>query len=136
MGKITWISFRELDLRDDRRPDLPSLRNSIFHEPCEHEQEIVHYLESAPEYSAMGCVVGDVIEPETKVLLFPALKTDGAYVWDGILGYYVRRYHVRLPAEFIERMAASDWRPPDQKALDWDTFKADLLDTFGPNRRP
>ena len=133
--RLIILSVDELDYRDPsdkevavaqtpERPNLEnrtlSLRHNICILPSGNEDAIATYLEKAPVFSAMGRVVGDVLDPSAKVALFPGLKTDGLYVWPTELSYYVRKYHIRMPADFIERMASFNWQPPDQKELDWD----------------
>jgi hypothetical protein len=39
--------------------------------------------------------------------------TDGQYAWPSDLAYYVERYHVRLPDDFVSVIAAHGWRVPE-----------------------
>ena len=48
-------------------------------------------------------------------------------MWPGQLPYYVERYHVRLPAEFVAYMAANDWTPPDLDDQDLAELENDYL---------
>jgi hypothetical protein len=45
-----------------------------------------------------------------------AHHTDGVWVWPGTLSFYVEKYRVELPPDFIERMAALDWTCPKLSA--------------------
>jgi hypothetical protein len=38
------------------------------------------------------------------------LLTDGVWLWPGALLYYVREYHLRPPAEFVQHAEAHQWR--------------------------
>ena len=102
--------------------ELLSLKDSVFAERQDHEEEIARYLESAPSYSALGKVVGDVLDPDAKAVLFPGKNTDGVYVWPAELAYYVRKYHIRLPQPLIERMVALSWQPPAEEDIDWENM--------------
>jgi hypothetical protein len=70
----------------------------------------------------MGKVVGDALNPSAEVVLFPSRKTDGVFVWPAELGYYVRKYHLRVPAAFVERMLSLNWQPPAEQENDWAGF--------------
>jgi hypothetical protein len=76
-------------------------------------------LESAPSYCGVGTIVGDVLNPNTPVVLLPGKRTDGVYVWQAELPYYIRKYHLRLPDELVERMASLNWQPPAKQEIDW-----------------
>lgn len=120
MPTIRWIEYRELAPDDVKSLEFPSLKQFICATPQEHEEDIARYLEFAPNYCALGTVASDVLDPSAEALLFPGRNTDGIYGWPSELGYYVRKYHLSLPKEFIEHMQASNWLPPNENELDWD----------------
>ncbi len=102
--------------------DLPSLRAAVAEFPQEHEEKIVAYLKNAPNYSAMGKVVHDALDPESRAVLFPGSNTDGVYIWPIELAYYVRKYHIRLPQDFLDWMASRSWKPSAVKEIDYKTL--------------
>jgi hypothetical protein len=116
-----WLIYKELVLpgsSPNARPQL-SLRDYLSPEPQNHEEEIARYLESAPAYSGVGKIVGDALNPDAPAVLFPGNRTDGLYVWQSELSYYVRKYHLRVPSELIERMSSLNWQPPAEQEIDW-----------------
>ena len=100
-------------------PECPRLAVDFVAEPQENEDKIARYLETAPSYAAAGKIVGDVLNPDEQVVLFPGAKTDGVFSWAAELYYYVRKYHLRVPTEFIEHMALRNWIPPTEDEVDW-----------------
>jgi len=117
--EIVSIRFRELSYNSDDSQTLPSLKDYVADLAQDHEEDIARYLEIAPSYSAVGKIVGDVLDPSAKAVLFPGSLTDGYYVWPSELAYYVRKYHVRVPQGLIERMKALNWQPPAKGEIDW-----------------
>jgi len=116
---IIWVEYEEFSKASVESRHLPSLRDNIHAEAQEHEDEIARYLEIAPSYSGMGTIVGDVLNPNAQVILFPGRRTDGVFVWPAELSYYVRRYHLRVPDLLVERMASLNWQPPTEEDIDW-----------------
>ena len=119
MSNLISIDYKELATGAADRQNLPSLADNVSPEPQDHESEIARYLETAPSYSAMGKIVGDVLDPNAKAVLFPGSKTDGLYAWPSELAYYVRKYHLRIPKELREHMASRNWLPPKETEVDW-----------------
>ena len=115
------ITYKELVLGgspSDGQPTL-SLKDYVNSEPQDHEEDIARYLESAPSYCGVGTIVGDVLNPTTHVVLFPGKRTDGIYIWQAELAYYVRKYHLRVPLELVSRMASLNWQPHTEQEIDW-----------------
>ena len=42
--------------------------------------------------------------------------TDGTYFWPAALGYFVERYNVRLPQEFLDHAASNGWKVDEARA--------------------
>jgi hypothetical protein len=120
MSGIIYIQYRELSYSGDDATKWPSIRDSVSSEPQQFEEAIARYLEGAPSYSGLGKIVGDVLDPTSKVTLFPGMNTDGVYIWPAELAYYVRTYHVRVPQGLVEHMASLNWQPPTEGEIDWD----------------
>jgi|SRR5215469_7062603 len=120
MSELIRIEYRELSANSAGSQSLPSLRDVASAQPQENEEDIARYLETAPAYSGLGKIVGDALDPSANAVLFPGRRTDGLYIWPSELAYYVRKYHIRLPQDLIERMASLNWRPPADDAIDWE----------------
>ncbi|HEX3764094.1 MAG TPA: hypothetical protein VHW23_35615 [Kofleriaceae bacterium] len=56
--------------------------------------------------------VTDVLAPKGDYICAPNIHTDGAYAWPEDLAYYVERYHVALPPEFLAHLATAKWKAP------------------------
>ncbi|HZN68414.1 MAG TPA: hypothetical protein VFB66_24225 [Tepidisphaeraceae bacterium] len=119
-AKVIWIRYREIaEQRGNDPAGLPGLADAAADSPQEHEEQIAAYLERAPNYSAMGKVVFDALGPTCDKILFPATNTDGLYLWPAELAYYVRKYHVRLPQHFLDRMRSFNWTPPCESEINF-----------------
>lgn len=106
--------FRELK---HGRADGPSLPEAMSDRAKPGESRIAAYLREAPILLHAVGPVTDVFEPNGDYICAPSIHTDGVYAWPEDLAYYVERYHVALPAEFLAHMATAKWRAP----LDVDT---------------
>ncbi|AKA05129.1 hypothetical protein SAZ_23795 [Streptomyces noursei ZPM] len=76
------------------------------------EDRIVQYLRDGEElFSAMGAV-GDILGSEERILGGDSIFTDGEWIWRGDLWFYLSRYHVRLPNEFLTRVREHGYALP------------------------
>jgi hypothetical protein len=56
----------------------------------------------------------DVLDPEAPTLVSGgSLLTDGTWLWRDDLAYYVDRYHLALPADFVARVRELGYSPPE-----------------------
>jgi hypothetical protein len=108
--RLTSIGFfRELK---HGHPDGPSLRDAMRESGKPGESRTAAYLRDAPILlHALGPVT-DVFQPKGEYICAPNIHTDGVYAWPEDLAYYVERYHVDLPAEFLKHIAAAKWKAP------------------------
>ncbi|MDB5299221.1 MAG: hypothetical protein JWO87_884 [Phycisphaerales bacterium] len=128
MKRTIRINYREIALEQgsplESAKQLPSLQDAVCTTAHANEHKTIRYLENGPNYSAMGKVVRDVFDPENGAILFPGTNTDGVFLWPIELAYYVRKYHVRLPSDFLERMASRDWQPPSKSEINFESLYA------------
>ncbi|MFE1586449.1 hypothetical protein ACFW6Q_12250 [Streptomyces sp. NPDC058737] len=77
------------------------------------EHRLVEYLRQGSRiWSEMGAQT-DVLDPEGPILVSTgSLLTDGVWLWREDLAYYVGRYHLALPGDFIAHARELDHRPP------------------------
>ncbi|WP_411143417.1 hypothetical protein [Streptomyces sp. x-80] len=76
------------------------------------EDQIVQYLRAGEElFSAMG-TVGDILGSDERILGGDSVFTDGEWIWRGDLWFYLGRYHVRLPDEFVTRVREQRYALP------------------------
>lgn len=98
-------TFRELGGEDDAA--ARSLSEARGQRTASSKYQVVEYLRSGKRLFVSPGLDDDIFDPswsETRVL-----KTDGAYVWFGILARYVEKYDVALPQEFEDHMASVNW---------------------------
>jgi hypothetical protein len=96
----------------------PLLRDLVSDQPQENEARIVEYLRNG--ILLVGCpgVVGDVLDSSAGMVASPHILTDTVWAWPGDLAYYVEKYHIALPREFVAHMQASNWSIPDATGVD------------------
>ncbi|MFF3453713.1 hypothetical protein ACFYXH_05155 [Streptomyces sp. NPDC002730] len=73
------------------------------------ERFAAQYLELGEVIVAASQWVDDLLDVDAKRICQYSIRTDGVWVWPSSLAYYVRKYHVKLPTEFLNRMASNDW---------------------------
>jgi hypothetical protein len=101
--------FRELQ---QGLPDGPGLRESCRATAQPDEAMIAGYLEAGAVIRSAGARVDDVLDPARTSVASMYLVTDGTWVWPLELAYYIREYHVELPADFVAHMRAQSWKTP------------------------
>src|SRR5215211_1156339 len=100
--------FREMPHGEPTDPSLAEARSAAA---GPHEDRIAAYLEAGHVYVATPGYTRDVFDGSQRI--GPAhYLTDGRYLWPGDLAHYVRTYHVRVAAPFVEHMMASGWKVP------------------------
>lgn len=117
--------FKELHHGD---PNGPSLREAVRAKAAPAEDRLAAYLKQGGVLATTGSTVSDVLSDDDAPIARLEILTDGEWNWPADLAYYVERYHVRLPEEFVEHVASRDWSPP---ALSDDDLAA-LADRMAP----
>ena len=106
-----------------------SIYDHINKEKQENVDNICRYLESGVEFIVSPGKVEDVIKPENGTAGSPSTFTDGIWCWPGDLSYYVRKYRLKLPDEFISTMQSRDWKCNLKfEDLDYDEIIIDGVD--------
>lgn len=91
--------FRELGRRID--PSVPSIRSAAGQLPDENAAPISRYLRSGiTVFDVMESTV-DPFDNSTRIDGGPSLLSDGAWVWRNDLSYFVEKYKIDLPADFV-----------------------------------
>lgn len=101
--------FRELPHGKD---DGESLKDSMHDAPGPYEREAVEYLRKGVLFIASPGPVLDVFDGSGPIGT-AAVYTDGVWAWLADLPYYVERYHVALPEEFLQHAKRNDWAMPE-----------------------
>jgi hypothetical protein len=96
------------------------------------EPRIVQYLDQG---QAMAHGLGsayDLLDPSHPWICKLDILSDGEWAWPRELGYYVKKYHVTLPAEFLAHMASNNWVVPTDIRFDDDDYASVGLNTIKP----
>lgn len=101
--------FRELEVGS---PDDPSLSASVRASAQPDEAQLARYLSGGAVLATTGQLVTDALSDDPAPVARLDIRTDGEWVWPDDLSYYVTRYHVELPAEFVSHAASRRWEPP------------------------
>lgn len=93
IGKIREI------YEDDSYPSL----KDIINQPIKEKKQILKYMKDSKIEAVAPAIVTDIINPTNKVgeLYF---MTDGKYGWRSDVIYYVEKYDMQLPHEFIQHV--------------------------------
>ncbi len=101
--------FYELD-QNDMPVEISRLRRI---EAEDDEQLVIQYLESGKVSAVVMIIERDFADsPNGKSLGEVILRTDGEWTWPESLCYYIKRYHIRVPEEFRQKMASTNWLVP------------------------
>ena len=87
---------REIDHQDR----FPSIKTMI-HKPMKEKEKVLEYMKNAEHIAYSPGIARDVFHPEiwtTEV----SLMSDGKYQWRSDIIYYVEKYDMELPEEFVE----------------------------------
>ncbi|HEY0927673.1 hypothetical protein [Brevundimonas sp.] len=101
--------FAELEPGDDGRPHLAVCRGGMNWKTAE---AVAAYLEKgAGVVDVMGVTI-DPLDEGTAISGGPSLVSDGVWVWRVDLSYFVRKYGVSLPADFVMHALEDGPMPP------------------------
>ena len=98
--------FREFfeDFNPDYAKSLPRMADRLSDSPQPHESKIVEYLNNGGKLGSMtdGRMI-DMFTGET-TNVHDSHRSDGEYGWGMGLAYYVEKYHLRLPEDFVQHI--------------------------------
>ncbi|MET9926245.1 MULTISPECIES: hypothetical protein [unclassified Streptomyces] len=103
--------FQELWPKSFGEP-VGSVREYVETIPYPDSKEVTAYLLAGHElFSVMGSSA-DVMGSERTILGGDSIFSDGEWIWRGDLWFYLRTYHVRLPAEFLAHARNNNYVMP------------------------
>ena len=91
----------------------PRVQSLIADSPLNDESRLVKYLNDGELFIASPGVVHDVLSDSDTVIGSADILTDGVWAWPRDLSYYVSRYHVHLPEDFVEHARRNRWVIPN-----------------------
>ena len=107
----TWIYFQSEVMkmiilnrwREFGINTAPPMSASFENKPYDGAEKIAKYLEKGKVATA-SCGVSTDFYTGERIMGKKESLTDGEYIWSCTLPYYVRRYNLRLPAEFERKV--------------------------------
>ena len=98
----------------EQRAELHRLRSRSSHSD---KDSILKYLRSGIDAGAVMMIDYDyVCQPEATIGEI-VLKSDGKWIWPSSLAYYVEKYDIQLPEQFVFEMRSIDWIVPPDAAI-------------------
>lgn len=101
--------FRELM---PAHPSLPSIVESRDKLPHELRPLAARYLRGGSVWVKAGVLVDDWFDG-TRGIAQAEESTDGVWLWPGHYAYYVEKYGVDVPQEFLGHMSRQGWIAPE-----------------------
>ena len=101
--------FQELE---HGRPNGGSLAANVQLKPELFEDQVLGYLKSGNLLVGSPGIGCDVLSEDGSFSGPYHILTDGSWAWPQDLAFYVEKYHVKLPKEFVEDMRAKNWACP------------------------
>ena len=98
LHKLDLLMWKEFGLEG-----APSIRSAFEAAPYEGIDKIVRYLESGKPHIAIACHGVDALTGED-VMNHLDIRNDGEYAWSSMLSYYVKKYNMRLPKAFEDKV--------------------------------
>lgn len=109
MKRVIYIgAFREIE----ENSAYPSIRESLSSTPHPDKSRILRYLNNGHLHFASSGYHDDVINPTNIEFIPNQSRTDGVYGWSDAAIYYVDKYNLILPDEFIQHMKKNNWEVP------------------------
>ena len=106
MSSEQLISFADFFIEDypEIASQYPMMRDCVIEGEYPQKAELVRYLETAPvSWASMSDKpLIDVLTGEPITGVKRCGRSDGDYAWTNVLAYYVDRYNIGLPDEFVK----------------------------------
>ncbi len=119
--------FRELMAGD---PSDPSLENSRDKLPQELRPLAAQYLRGGSIWVTTGMLLDDWFDG-TPAVAPEADKTDGVWLWPGHYAYYVEKYGVDIPQDFLDHMSRQGWVAPELPEAKMREVEEQFFQQFG-----
>ncbi|WP_280443868.1 hypothetical protein [Nocardia brasiliensis] len=119
--------YREMYKRG--HDDLPSIHESRTDDQPADRDRILEYLRKAPEVFDVMEAVPNLITGEGWIQGGSSLHSDGVWIWRTDSIEYLTARPLALPDEFVQRVRANDYVPPQYDLLD-DAFREAYLRYF------
>ncbi|MBQ6661407.1 MAG: hypothetical protein IJM57_08325 [Lachnospiraceae bacterium] len=106
--KLKTVGFYK-EMSQGRETDK-SIYECLHKEKDCNIEKICSYLNQGIAFIVSPGNLQDVIRPENGISGVATAYTDGEWLWPGDLSYYVRKYALKLPEQFVETMQKNGWK--------------------------
>lgn len=86
----------------DKDSKYPSIKE-LINKPIKEKKKVIEYMKKCKVTAVAPAIVRDLINPENKIAELN-LMSDGKYEWRSGVIYYVEKYDMELPEEFIQHV--------------------------------
>jgi hypothetical protein len=93
-----------------RGAELPSIHDAVSEHAEPDEEQLEQYLYDGDRLIVFMGGSEDVLGSGEQIFGGYNVMTDGTWVWLGSMCFYLRRYHVRLPSDFLAAVRTADYR--------------------------
>lgn len=93
---------------DDEYPSIMEL----IHKPIKEKEKVLKYMKKCHIDAVAPAMLRDIINPENRIHDLFAMS-DGTYGWRSDVIYYVEKYDMALPEEFVQHVLSKV--NPDKK---------------------
>lgn len=83
-------------------PNAESINKYFSESPYEHQEELISYMRTCGKEKCVCGLAYDVVNNES--LGTRKILNDGTYSWTNDLIYYVEKYNLLLPDDFIQHV--------------------------------
>lgn len=90
-------------IREVYKDDKYSSIKDFINKPIKEKKKVVDYMKKCKVEAVAPAIVIDLINPEIRFAEL-CMMTDGIYAWRFVVIYYVERYDMELPEEFVEHV--------------------------------
>jgi hypothetical protein len=106
-------SLRIHGSHSDTKVKLERLKSLLEPEEIAQKDKVLAYLKSGHFFAHYWHYCSDLLKAErTHIEQGSDVFTDSVWSWTGEVTYYVEKYNLRLPAEFLSHMELNDWKVP------------------------
>lgn len=86
----------------DKDIQFPSIMH-LINKPIKEKDKILDYMKNSEIIAASPAIITDVVNNKNKISEL-YIMTDGTYEWRSDVIYYVEKYDMELPEDFIKHI--------------------------------
>lgn len=96
----------------------PSLASRRLKEPYADKDQLVGYLKDGIVWGASPGVVEDAFSDSHEIAGTTSIRTDDVWWWRDDVAYYVKKYDIELPTDFVNWVRSQEYQLPRLEDVD------------------